>query len=101
MFELMKCCWQEVAEQMGLDIESNVSLWKDTVMVEINKAVLYSFQVCLDFMKTKLRIHINSNLEHFLKKSYSFVGMTQNGIFHYFRVQVLPWWITTQHQTLS
>lgn len=30
---------------MGLDTESNLSLWRDTAMVEVNKAVLYSFQV--------------------------------------------------------
>ena len=30
---------------MGLDTKSNASLWKDFAMVEINYAVLYSYQV--------------------------------------------------------
>lgn len=34
----------EVAEKMGLDTSSPISLWKDTVLVEVNIAVLYSFQ---------------------------------------------------------
>ena len=32
---------------MGLDIKSNASLWKDFAMVEINYAVMYSYQVKL------------------------------------------------------
>ncbi|GFO10497.1 nitric oxide synthase [Plakobranchus ocellatus] len=35
---------QEVAEKMGLDTRKNTSLWKDRVLVEVNVAVLYSFQ---------------------------------------------------------
>ena len=34
-----------VAKKMGLDTKSNASLWKDFAMVEINYAVLYSYQV--------------------------------------------------------
>ena len=30
---------------MGLDTKSNASLWKDFAMVELNYAVLYSYQV--------------------------------------------------------
>ncbi|KAI1285722.1 Nitric oxide synthase, inducible [Halotydeus destructor] len=30
-------------EKLGLDMESSQSLWKDEVLVEVNKAVLYSF----------------------------------------------------------
>ena len=30
---------------MGLDTKSNASLWKDYAMVEINYAVMYSYQV--------------------------------------------------------
>ena len=30
---------------MGLDTKSNISLWKDFAMVELNYAVMYSFQV--------------------------------------------------------
>lgn len=33
-----------VAKKMGLDTKSNASLWKDFAMVEINYAVLYSYQ---------------------------------------------------------
>ncbi|KAL9981801.1 hypothetical protein ACROYT_G010554 [Oculina patagonica] len=33
-----------VAKKMGLDTKSNASLWKDYAMVEINYAVMYSFQ---------------------------------------------------------
>ncbi len=35
---------QEVAENLGLDTQSNVSLWKDTALVEVNKAVLVSYK---------------------------------------------------------
>lgn len=31
---------------MGLDTKSYTSLWKDLALVEINVAVMYSFQVC-------------------------------------------------------
>lgn len=31
------------AEKMGLSIEDPISLWKDEVLLEVNKAVLYSF----------------------------------------------------------
>jgi len=34
-----------VAKKMGLDTKSNASLWKDFAMVELNYAVLYSYQV--------------------------------------------------------
>ncbi len=30
---------------MGLETNSNVTLWKDEVNVEVNKAVLYSYEV--------------------------------------------------------
>lgn len=30
---------------MGLDIKSNSSLWKDKALVELNLAILYTFQV--------------------------------------------------------
>ncbi|XP_044278442.1 nitric oxide synthase, endothelial isoform X2 [Varanus komodoensis] len=36
---------QEVAERMGLDTQATSSLWKDRVAVEINVAVLHSFQL--------------------------------------------------------
>jgi nitric-oxide synthase len=34
---------QLVAEKMGLDTASNWSLWRDRALVEVNRAVLYSF----------------------------------------------------------
>ncbi|WP_442865198.1 nitric oxide synthase oxygenase [Alkalihalobacillus sp. CinArs1] len=34
----------EMAEIMNLDTSSNASLWKDRALVELNRAVLYSFQ---------------------------------------------------------
>ena len=34
-----------VAKNIGLDTKSNASLWKDFAMVELNYAVMYSFQV--------------------------------------------------------
>uniref|UniRef100_A0A8C0GNB9 nitric-oxide synthase (NADPH) n=1 Tax=Chelonoidis abingdonii TaxID=106734 RepID=A0A8C0GNB9_CHEAB len=37
--------WQEVALHMGLDTGKTSSLWKDKAAVEINIAVLHSFQV--------------------------------------------------------
>ncbi|XP_078670170.1 nitric oxide synthase 1-like [Branchiostoma floridae x Branchiostoma belcheri] len=35
---------EEVGKRMGLDIARNSSLWKDAVLVEVNIAVLHSFQ---------------------------------------------------------
>lgn len=32
-----------IAKVLGLDTSTNVSLWKDEVLVELNKAILYSF----------------------------------------------------------
>ncbi|XP_065208793.1 nitric oxide synthase, salivary gland isoform X2 [Planococcus citri] len=36
---------EKVARKMGLDTRSNMSLWKDKAMVEVNLAVLHSFQM--------------------------------------------------------
>uniref|UniRef100_A0A670KIF4 Nitric oxide synthase n=1 Tax=Podarcis muralis TaxID=64176 RepID=A0A670KIF4_PODMU len=38
---------QEVAEQMGLDTQTTSSLWKDKAAVEMNVAILHSFQVTI------------------------------------------------------
>ncbi|GAB6030176.1 hypothetical protein CHUAL_005852 [Chamberlinius hualienensis] len=35
---------EQVAERMGLDITTSSTLWKDRTLVEVNLAVLYSFQ---------------------------------------------------------
>lgn len=35
--------FQSVAQKMGLDTNSYVSLWKDKALVEVNIAVLHSF----------------------------------------------------------
>lgn len=35
----------EIAEKMGLDTRTNLSLWKDKALVELNFAILSSFQV--------------------------------------------------------
>lgn len=37
--------WQDVALRMGLDTRKMSSLWKDKAAVEVNVAVLHSFQV--------------------------------------------------------
>uniref|UniRef100_A0A1A8CCL5 Nitric oxide synthase n=1 Tax=Nothobranchius kadleci TaxID=1051664 RepID=A0A1A8CCL5_NOTKA len=37
---------EDVAEKMGLDTRKTSSLWKDQALVEINIAVLHSFQTC-------------------------------------------------------
>ncbi|KAF0034241.1 hypothetical protein F2P81_014307 [Scophthalmus maximus] len=37
---------EEVADKMALDTRKTSSLWKDKALVEINIAVLYSFQTC-------------------------------------------------------
>jgi nitric-oxide synthase, brain len=34
-----------IAEKMGLDTMTNMSLWKDRALIELNYAILYSFQV--------------------------------------------------------
>jgi nitric oxide synthase oxygenase domain/subunit len=36
---------QLIAERMGLDIKNNSSLWKDKALIELNHAVLYTYQV--------------------------------------------------------
>ena len=36
---------EKVAKKMGLDTRTNSTLWKDKAMVEVNLAVVYSFQV--------------------------------------------------------
>lgn len=35
---------KEIAEKMGLDTSVLTSLWRDTVLIEVTRAVLYSFQ---------------------------------------------------------
>lgn len=35
---------------MGLDTRTPMTLWKDKALVEVNIAVLYSFQVCISFL---------------------------------------------------
>lgn len=43
---LLSCFFlQQVAKKMNLDMRKTSSLWKDQALVEINIAVLYSFQV--------------------------------------------------------
>lgn len=37
---------ETVASKMELDTSSHTTLWKDTVLLEVNKAVLYSYQMC-------------------------------------------------------
>ena len=50
---------------MGLDVKSNFSLWRDKALIELNYAILYSFQVeiffllILDYKNSKI---INSYL---------------------------------------
>ena len=36
---------QKVAVSMGLDVRKSSSLWKDRALVEVNIAVLHSYQV--------------------------------------------------------
>lgn len=44
-YHAMLCRWQEVALRMGLDTRTTSSLWKDKAAVEVNIAVLHSYQV--------------------------------------------------------
>jgi Nitric oxide synthase, oxygenase domain len=44
-FVACRLCLQTVATNMGLDTRTPVTLWKDKALVEVNVAVLYSFQV--------------------------------------------------------
>lgn len=46
---------QEIGEKMGLETSSNLTLWKDEVNVEVNKAVLYSYEVSQGLRGTKAR----------------------------------------------
>lgn len=45
MFIFYHVLLQQVAKKMNLDMRKTSSLWKDQALVEINIAVLYSFQV--------------------------------------------------------
>ena len=45
---------QDIAERMGFDTRKSSSLWKDRTLVEINVAVLHSFQVRILFGGTVL-----------------------------------------------
>lgn len=35
-----------IAERMGLNIRSKLSLWQDRALIELNRAVLHSFTAC-------------------------------------------------------
>lgn len=43
--QISLCIVQEVANRMALDTRKTSSLWKDQALVEVNIAVLHSFQV--------------------------------------------------------
>ena len=45
IFIIFKLKKKLIAEKMGLDIKSNFSLWRDKALVELNYAILYTFQV--------------------------------------------------------
>ena len=47
--------FQIVAQGMGLDTRTHTSLWKDRAVIEINAAVLYSFQV-LHTLHTDIKV---------------------------------------------
>jgi nitric oxide synthase oxygenase domain/subunit len=49
---------QPIAEKMGLDTKKSSSLWKDRALVEINIAVLYSYQVHTSCVQTRKINHI-------------------------------------------
>ena len=46
---------------MGLDTKSNATLWKDYAMVELNYAVMYSYQVKL-FHARNVTVKVNKEL---------------------------------------
>ena len=54
--QLLNLLFKKVANLMKLDTSSNRTLWKDRALVEVNIAVLHSFQVMHQFAS----IHINS-----------------------------------------
>ena len=45
MFHKYNVIFQPVAQNIGLDTSSILSLWQDRAMVEVNVAVLHSYQV--------------------------------------------------------
>ena len=63
-----------IAEKMGLDIKSNSSLWKDKALIELNYAVISSFQVSLfngpSSFYTPKRIFIREYSCYFFIKFY-------------------------------
>ena len=50
---------QLIAEKMGLEIKSNASLWKDKALIELNYAVLSSFQVSVSSLNPNTNIVID------------------------------------------
>lgn len=59
---LIDLIWnQVVAKKMGLDTRTHTSLWKDRAVIELNAAVLYSFQVSSIFLNNS-GFRIESNL---------------------------------------
>ncbi len=55
--------FQDVAEKLGLDTQSPISLWKDEALVEINKAVLYSYKVFP--IKVFFNLHNDFTVQHY------------------------------------
>lgn len=50
---------EKVGTLMGLDTRSPATLWKDKAMVEVNVAVLYSFQVSVMLVFIYLSLIVN------------------------------------------
>lgn len=57
-----------IGEKMKLDLRNNSSLWKDKALIELNYAILHSFQViqaCLaSFDSFSLEFSIESQCDH-------------------------------------
>lgn len=47
---------------MGLDTRTHTSLWKDRAVIELNAAVLYSFQVTFSILQYQSELLYDFNL---------------------------------------
>jgi nitric oxide synthase oxygenase domain/subunit len=51
---------------MGLDTKSNSSLWKDKALIELNHAILYTFQV------NKINLNVKKGIQNEINFTFNF-----------------------------
>lgn len=74
----MHLCSQDVAVCMDLDTRTTSSLWKDKAAVEINLAVLHSYQVCRPRLAKRARARPGQGCQRGSHRSWT-VGRNSTG----------------------